>query len=73
MQFPSVLHLGTKSQMQQREASILNDIKAWERSLLIEKGLKFLLVPGSGLTLCRLWDALPRIAGVAGTERDENH
>lgn len=51
----------------------MNYSKAWTVLLKAEKGLKFLLVRRPGLTLCRLWDALPRVAGMAGTERDENH
>lgn len=69
MQFQSVIHPVTMTQIKWREDSSLNYNKAWTISLKAEKVLKFLLVSRSGLTLCRLWDALPRIAGVSGTER----
>lgn len=34
-----------------------------------ENGLKFLLVSRTGYSICRLWDALTKKAGVAERER----
>jgi hypothetical protein len=37
------------------------------------KRTEFLLVPRFGLILCRIWDVLSSVAGVAATQRKEKH